>query len=154
MPEGCRSTLRAVGAALREGAAVAKPGRIRTYGPLAALVPPLFVLALAAVVWFGWSCQGTACTRPSLLAWFLLMLAVPSTLPSGLPWLFGPASIAVALGTSAVMWLVFGRWAARRATRDVEAGWGAFWTELSSMVLGVWAGVAVGLAAIYLWLSL
>jgi hypothetical protein len=124
---------------------VARPGRIRIYGPLAALLVPA-VLGLVAFLIYNGSCNGAECIKPSITAWAIVLLVAPTALVAGLPWFIGPVSLGATAASSLVMWLGFGRWAARRATRDVDAGWRAYWLELAFIVGGLWAGVGVGLA--------
>jgi hypothetical protein len=133
--------------------AVARPGRIRIYGPLMALVIPLVMGALAFAAHSS-SCTGTACVRPGAVTWGLVLLIAPSALLAGLPWFAGPISLGATAVSSLIMWLAFGRWAARRATReDVDAGWLAYWRELGFIVAGLWAGVLLGLGIIYLYFT-
>lgn len=132
--------------------AVARPGRIRLYGPLAALLVPA-VLSLVAAAFYFQSCTGYSCVRPSLTAWGLVLLVAPTAILAGLPWFAGPLSLGATAATSLLLWLGFGRWAARRATSDVDATWRSYWMELGFIVLGLWAGVGVGLAGIFLFLT-
>jgi hypothetical protein len=132
---------------------VARPGRIRLFGPLVALLLPLALLGVAGAIWVAWPCDGIACVKPSLAAYGLGMFAVPTALLAGLPWFIGGLTIAAAAITSAVLWIGMGRWAAARATADVDATWRTFWVELLTMAAGVWCGVLGGLAATGIWLS-
>lgn len=134
--------------------AVARPGRIRLYGPLVSLAVPAATLGLALAVWVGWSCAGTACVRPSLAVWGLVLLAAPTALLAGMPWFTGPISLGATAVSSLALWVGCGRWAARRATADVDAGWRAYWAELGFLVGGIWAGVLVGLAGMGLFFTL
>ena len=104
-------------------------------------------------IYFWWPCSSTDCVEPTLFSALLLLLAVPTSLISGLPWLLTPVTIGIAAGSSLVMWLVLGRWAGRRATVDVDATWRSYWVEMGWMAAGVWAGVLGGLSAMYLWLA-
>jgi hypothetical protein len=131
---------------------VARPGRIRFYGPLVALVVPLVVGTIGLLV-YNQSCSGYGCVRPSSTAWGLFLLVAPTAIPAGLPWFAGPITYAATIVSSLVMWLLFGRWAARRATSDVDASWPAYFRELAFIVLGLWAGLGLGMAGIFLFLT-
>jgi hypothetical protein len=135
--------------------AVARPGRIRLYGPLAALAVPAVVGSLAFFIWSTASCDAISCVKPSAATWGLVLLIAPTAILAGLPWFVGPVSLLFTGATSLLLWLGFGRWAARRATsEDVDATWRAYWRELAFIVVGLWAGVLLGLAGIGLYLSL
>lgn len=135
------------------GAVVARPGQIRRLGPVAALLLPATLVVLAGLLFYGYPCEGSACVRPTLTAYLLLLLAAPTSLLAGLPWFLHPLNLLAAGGTSLVLWLVLGRWAARRATDDVDATWGSYAGELAFMLAGVWGGIIVGLSIVGLWLS-
>jgi len=126
---------------------VARPGRIRIYGPLAALLVPA-VIGLIALLIYDPSCSGAGyeCVKQSITARGLVLLIAPTAPAAGLPWCIGPVTLGATAASSMVMWVGFGRWAARRATRDVDAGWLAYWRELAFIVAGLWLGVGVGLA--------
>lgn len=132
---------------------VAKPGRIRILGPVLACLPAVGLAVAAIAVWVGWSCTSVGCVKPSLLTYGLLLLAAPTALLTGLPWILEPLSVGGALVSSAVLWLVLGRWAAGRVTADVDATWRDFWAEFVVMAVGVWLGIAGGFAVITLWMS-
>lgn len=124
---------------------MARPGRIRALGPIAVLAIPLGLALVATIVLNAWPCDGTACSRPYLGAWGLVLFAVPTALPTGLPWVVSPINVALALLTSAGLWVLFGVWASRRATRDVDASWWDFWREVAFYAGGVVLGVVGGL---------
>jgi hypothetical protein len=132
---------------------VARPGRIRFYGPLVALLVPAVVGGIGLVI-YNQSCTGYECVRPSSTAWGLFLLVAPTAIVAGLPWFAGPLTYTATLVSSLVMWLAFGRWAARRATSDVDATWRAYWRELAFIVLGLWAGLGLGLLGMFLFLTL
>lgn len=132
---------------------VVKPGRIRILGPFLACLPALLLGAAALAVWVGWSCTSIGCVKPSMLSYGLVLLAVPTALLTGLPWLLGPLNVGGALASSALLWLVLGRWAAGRVTADVDATWRDFWAEFGIMAVGVWLGIAGGLGVVTLWMS-
>ena len=52
----------------------------------------------------------------------------------------------IAAAASALMWLLIGVLASRRATRNPMASWGDFWRHYLWMLFGVWVGVTVALA--------
>ncbi|MCB1018058.1 MAG: hypothetical protein KDB10_23435 [Acidimicrobiales bacterium] len=135
------------------GSVVARPGRIRLLGPLAALLLPTALLGLAAAIFFGYPCEGSACVRPSLVSYFLVLLAAPTALLAGLPWFLHPLNVGLTVVSSVVLWVALGRWSARRATEDVDAGWRAYVAELALVLAGIWGGIVVGLAVVGLWLS-
>lgn len=119
-----------------------------------ACVPALLLGVVALGVWVGWSCSSLGCVKPSLLSYGLVLLAVPTALFTGLPWLIEPINVGGALASSALLWLVLGRWAAGRVTADVDATWRDFWAEFGIMATGVWLGIAGGFAVITLWMAI
>lgn len=131
---------------------VARPGRIRFYGPAAGLLVPAVVGAIGLLLYHQ-SCTGYECVRPSSMAWGLFLLVAPTAIVAGLPWFAGPVTYGITAASSLVMWLAFGRWAARRATDDVDATWRAFWRELAFIVAGLWGGLALGMLGIFLFLT-
>lgn len=132
---------------------MARPGRIRTLGPIAVLAVPLGLGLLATIILRVWPCEGTACGEPYLGAWGLVLFAVPTALAVGLPWVSSPINIALALLSSLVAWVLFGKWASRRATQDVDATWWDFWREVAFYVGGVVLGVIGGLLVMVVVLS-
>lgn len=132
---------------------MARPGQIRRLGPVAALLLPAALVLLAGLLFYGYPCEGSACVRPTLASYLLLLLAAPTALLAGLPWFLHPLNLLGAVGSSLVMWLFLGRWAARRATEDVDATWRTYAAELALVLVGVWGGIVVGLAIVGLWLS-
>jgi hypothetical protein len=80
---------------------------------------------------------------------FLVMLcALPTAMLAGIPWEGGLGRYALALVTSAAVWAVVGGVAAYRATRLAVATWREWWLEFLVIAVGIWAGVAVALAAL------
>lgn len=134
-------------------AVVARPGQIRRLGPAAALLLPAALVALAGLLFYGYPCEGSACVRPTLASYLLLLLAAPTSLLAGLPWFLHPLNLLIAVGSSLALWLFLGRWASRRATEDVDATWGTYAAELGLVLVGIWGGIVVGLAIVGLWLS-
>ncbi len=71
--------------------------------------------------------------------------AGPTLLAIGAP--FADRSVyPFAAAASAVMWLLIGMLASRRATRNPMASWWDFWRHYLWMLFGVWVGVTVALA--------
>ena len=132
---------------------VVRPGRIRLLGPVAALAVPGALLLVAGAAYLLYPCSGTACVKPTLFAYFLVLLAAPTALLAGLPWFLDPLNLATAFATSLLLWVLLGRWASRRATEDVDATWGSYAAELALVLAGIWGGLVVGLAVVGLWLS-
>ncbi len=130
-----------------------RPGQIRRLGPVVALLIPAVLLVVAALTFFAYPCDGSACVKPSLLSYLLVLLAAPTALIAGLPWFLHPVNLAIAIGTSLLLWMGLGQWAARRATEDVDATWATYVGELAFMLAGVWGGIIVGLLVVGLWLS-
>jgi hypothetical protein len=116
--------------------------RIRAVGPLAALAPP------AALGILGWLMlhdnesisRGVAGFAASVFAAPLLPVAGAPLRASGV------AYVAAALA-SAIVWLLIGVVASRRATRTPVATWSNFWKEWAWLACAVWAGVVIALVA-------
>jgi len=67
-----------------------------------------------------------------------------------MPWNRGPIVLTITIATSALLWLIIGRWAGRRATRSPVADWADWRREYWWLVLPIWIGTAIaaiGLAA-------
>jgi hypothetical protein len=124
---------------------VARPGQIRSFGPVAVLAVPLALALVAAIIIQTWPCDGTACGKPYAGAWGLVLFALPTALATGIPWIVSPINVVLALGTSLALWVVFGRWASQRATEDVDATWWTFWREVAFYAGGAALGVVGGL---------
>ncbi len=133
---------------------VHRPGRIRTFGPLVAFAVPGTLVLMAVVILRAWPCDGTACTQPYGGAWLLVLMAFPTALAAGLPWIVSPLNVAATIVTSVGGWFVFGLWAGRRATREDDATWRTYWRELGLMAAGVIGGVLFGLLVMYLFLTI
>jgi hypothetical protein len=123
---------------------IARPGRIRTLGPVAVLAVPLALALLATLVLRLYPCDGTACGQPYLGAWVLVLVAVPTALAAGIPWVANPVNVGLALVSSVALWVTFGRWAGRKATQDVDATWWTFWREVGFYAGGVALGLVLG----------
>ena len=118
---------------------------LRRRGPLVALAIPATLLAAAGVIRVAWPCDGLECVTPALMTYGLAGLALPTAVPSGLPLVATKLTVTIALATSALVWMILGRWAARRATASPVATWREWCVELATLVAGVWAGVLGGL---------
>ncbi len=121
--------------------------RIRTFGPLVALVIPgvIGLAAFAALRGFEAAWSGTAGTVASYLA-------APALLAIGGP-LADPALKPLAIGASALMWLLVGVLASRRATRNPMATWNDFWRHYAWMLFGIWIGVVLAMAIATAWIG-
>lgn len=123
---------------------VARPGRIRTLAPFAVLAIPVGLVLLAWLVLRLFPCDGTACGKPYLGAWGLVLVALPTALATGLPWWVSPVNLVVAVASSLALWVTFGRWAGQKATQDVDATWWSFWREVGFYAGGVALGLLLG----------
>jgi hypothetical protein len=123
------------------------PHTISRLGLPAALVPPGALTVVATLLWLSAPDKGVAGAGQDFAAYFLALLAAPTILVTGLPFFGGGARVALAVVSSAALWLAVGWWATRRTLRAPETTWRAYLLELAPMVLGVWAGVVVGLGA-------
>ena len=121
---------------------------LRRLGPLAGLTVPLAMAALGYVIW-----NGSTGIRPALIVWFLAALAMPTAVLVGLPLFTTTATLWAGVGTSAVVWLLLGRYAARRATRSPVASWRDWWREFAALTVGMWAGIGAGLVTLSFVLS-
>ena len=113
--------------------------RLRRWGPLLGLLLPGLLGAIAF-----------AALRLSETAWSGAVgliggvFAAPCLLLVGAP--FGERSLyPVAVVASAVLWLLIGFLASRRATRHPMATWSDFWRHYLWLAGGVWAGCAIAL---------
>lgn len=79
-------------------------------------------------------------------------LAAPALLAIGGP-LADSALKPLAVGSSAVMWLLSGVLASRRATRNPFATWGDYWRHYSWMLFGSWVGVMMAIAIASVWIG-
>jgi hypothetical protein len=119
-------------------------------GPFLALVPPLLALLAAVALWALWPCSGTGCVPSGATGFLLAGLALPTALVLGLPWQGGTVRYLAVVATSALLWMVLGGWAARRAARHVITGWREWWREYRWLLAGVWAGTLVAVVVLVL----
>ncbi len=78
------------------------------------------------------------------------VLAAPGLLVAGAPLRSGSGFYLGAVVGSAVLWMIVGAVAARRATRLPVASWRDFWREYLWLAFGVWLGVLAALVAVNL----
>jgi hypothetical protein len=130
-----------------------QPGRIRTIGTLAALAAPGVAAVVGAILWTLAPPNGVSGAVPSLFAYLLALLAMPTLLATGLPFYGEGWRVVAAIVSSGLLWLALGRLAAGRATRDIDAGWRDYFAEIATMTVAVWGGVLVGLVAMAVILS-
>ncbi|MFZ4720384.1 MAG: hypothetical protein ACOYMR_13225 [Ilumatobacteraceae bacterium] len=117
-------------------------GRIRRLGPILGMLPPVLMGALA---W--WLVRENSSTVRGVGSFALAVLAAPGLLVAGVP-LAGDGRVrTIAIAGSALLWLVLGVVAARRATRTPVASWRDFWREYLWLAGGVWIGVVGALVA-------
>lgn len=114
--------------------------RIRLLGPLLALLIPGLVGAIAysSLQLFDSAWSGSV----GLIGGYF---AAPTLLAIGAP--FADRRVyPIAAAAAALMWLLVGLLASRRATRNPMATWGDFWRHYLWMLGGIWVGVTVALA--------
>lgn len=115
---------------------------LRTRGPLVALLVP----AVCAAAGLG-LLQGSSSTVRGVGGFLLTVLAAPALLVLGAPLRSGSGLYLAAGVASAVLWLLLGALASRRATRRPVASWRDFWREYLWLLGGCWVGVVLALAA-------
>jgi hypothetical protein len=111
--------------------------QIRHRGPLYALAPPLAAgaVALACINLFESQLTG-------VLGLTLAYFAAPVLPILGAPF-SGSDRHPLAIGLSALLWVVVGWIAARRSTRNPMATWSDFWRDYAWLAGGVWLGAVV-----------
>lgn len=117
-------------------------GRIRSLGPLAGLLPAAVLGGLGLVLH-----RGSTSAARGIGGFALAVLAAPGLLVAGVPLRGGAGLYAVAAAGSALLWMLLGAIAARRATRSPVATWRDFWREWLWLALAVWVGVGLSLVA-------
>lgn len=122
--------------------AVAARRSIRSTGPILALILPAVLGAVAVMV----ERDSTSVGR-GLGGFALAVLAAPALPMAGVPMRSGTDVMLIAVGASALLWLLLGVFAAQRATRSAQPRWARFWGEYAWMLLAVWTGTACGLLA-------
>ena len=116
--------------------------QIRRAGPLLGLLPPA---AIGGLAW--WLVHGGESTLRGVLGFLFGVLAAPVMLLAGVPLEGSSAVYLVSVAGSAVLWLLVGLVAARRATRTPVASWRDFWREYLWVAAGVWLGTIGALVA-------
>ena len=106
----------------------------------------LVVPAATAVVGLG-MLRGSTSTVRGVVGFLLTVLAAPALLVLGAPLRSGTSTYAFAAIASAVLWMLLGVLASRRATRRPVASWRDFWREYLWLVAGCWVGAVLSLVA-------
>lgn len=119
--------------------------KLRGSGPVVALVPPAVLGGISLLLLRG----HTSLVR-GIAGFLTAVLAAPGLLVAGAPLRSGRSIYLGAVAGSAVLWMVVGVIAARRATRLPAASWRDFWREYLWLAVGVWLGVVVALVAVNL----
>jgi hypothetical protein len=119
--------------------------KLRSSGPLVALMPPAVLGGIALYLLRGHS----SLTR-GIAGFLLAVMAAPGLLVAGAPLQSGRTLYLAAIAGSAALWMVVGVIAARRATRTPVASWRDFWREYLWLAAGVWLGVVLALGAVNL----
>jgi hypothetical protein len=119
-------------------ATAAKRRAIRSTGPVVALIVPA-ALGAAAVL----SLWGSTSSGRGLGGFALALLAAPALTVAGVPLRSGAQVVLLSVAASALLWLMLGWFAARRATRGLPATWGRFWGEFAWMAMAVWVGTGL-----------
>jgi len=119
--------------------------KLRSSGPVVALVPPgllgLFSLLLL---------RGNTSLARGVAGFLAAILAAPGLLVAGAPLRSGRSVYLGAVLGSAVLWLIVGTIAARRATRMPAASWRDYWREYLWLAAGVGLGVVLALGTVNL----
>jgi len=110
-----------------------------------ALVPPA-ILGVIALLLLG---SHTSFAR-GIAGFLTAVFAAPGLLVAGAPLRSGSRVYLGSVAGSAVMWMLVGVIAARRATRVPAASWRDYWREYAWLAVGVWLGVVVALVAVNL----
>ena len=119
--------------------------RLRGSGPIVGLVPPAILGAISVLL-----LRGHTSLMRGIAGFLTAVLAAPGLLVAGAPLRSGRAVYIGAVAGSAILWMVVGAIAARRATRVPVASWRDYWREYVWLAVGVWLGVVVALAAVNL----
>lgn len=130
-----------------EPAASAAPARsyhtgIRSRGPLLGLIVPVMVGVTGLML-----LRNSDSMARGVAGFVLVMLAAPVLTVVGVPFRSGAGLYFAAAAGSAMLWVLLGVLAARRSTRATVAVWSKFWGEYLVLVVSVWVGVAVAMAA-------
>jgi hypothetical protein len=117
--------------------------KLRGSGPIVALIPPAVLGAISLILLHGHSSlvRGVG-------GFLTAIFAAPGLLVAGVPLRSGPTVYLGAVAGSAVLWMLIGAIAARRATRVPAASWRDYWREYVWLACGVWLGVVVAIGAV------
>lgn len=115
---------------------------LRTWGPLVALAIP----AATAAIGLG-LLRGSESTARGVGGFLLTVLAAPALLVLGAPLRSGASTYTIAAAASAVLWMLLGVLASRRATRRPIASWRDYWREYLWLLAGCWLGATLSLVA-------
>lgn len=119
--------------------------KLRSSGPVVALLPPGFLGAISLLLLRGHTSLGRG-----VVGFLAAILAAPGLLVAGAPLRSGQSVYLGAIVGSALLWMIVGAIAARRATRMPVASWRDYWREYIWLAAGVWLGVVVALGAVNL----
>jgi hypothetical protein len=110
-----------------------------------ALVPPAALGLLSLLL-----LRGNTSLGRGVAGFLTAVMAAPGLLVAGAPLRSGGGVYLGAVVGSAVLWMIVGAVAARRATRLPAATWSDYWREYAWLAVGVWLGVLAALAAVNL----
>jgi hypothetical protein len=119
--------------------------KLRGTGPIVGLVPPAVLGAISLLLLRS----HTSLIR-GVAGFLMAVLAAPGLLVAGAPLRSGGGVYLGAIAGSAVLWMIVGAIAARRATQVPVASWRDYWREYVWLAGGVWLGVVLALAAVNL----
>lgn len=119
--------------------------KLRSSGPLVALLPPGLLGVVSLLLLRG----HTSIVR-GVAGFVTAILAAPGLLVAGAPLRSGRGVYLGAVVGSALMWMIVGVIAARRATQIPAASWRDYWREYIWLAAGVWLGVVVALGVVNL----
>jgi hypothetical protein len=119
--------------------------KLRSSGPFVALLPPGLLGVLSLLLLSG----HTSLVR-GVAGFLTAILAAPGLLVAGAPLRSGRSVYLGAVVGSALLWMIVGAIAARRATRMPAASWRDYWSEYIWLAAGVWLGVVLALGAVNL----
>ena len=119
--------------------------KLRGSGPFVALLPPGILGVFSLLLLRG----HTSLVR-GVAGFLTAILAAPGLLVAGAPLRSGRSVYLGAVVGSAVLWMIVGAIAARRATRMPAASWRDYWREYVWLAAGVWLGVVLALGAVNL----
>jgi hypothetical protein len=119
--------------------------KLRSSGPIVAQVPPGILGVVSLLLLRG----HTSLVR-GIVGFLTAILAAPGLLVAGAPLRSGRSVYLGAVVGSAVLWMIVGAIAARRATRMPAASWRDYWHEYIWLAAGVVLGVVLALGTVNL----